>query len=321
MIGTVVYKMSGSGNDFVFVDGRSSRLSRWTPERIRAVCDRHAGVGADGFVLIEPGSVPGAVRFHFSNNDGGRAAMCGNGALCATRIAAHLELADPAGMILETDAGAYRSRCVEGAGELAELVLGDLPESSGPGVALKDGEHEARLIQVGVPHLVVLVDDVAAVPIMDRGRALRFDPALGPAGANVNFVALFRPTAPAEGAEAPEEAERGAAASAGGVGRKGAAPAARGGRREGAAGVGGSGWAMRTYERGVEGETLACGTGAVAAASVLSLTGRTSLPVQIRTASGQVLRVSGTRAGQAIRGASLTGEGRLVFRAVLGDIG
>jgi diaminopimelate epimerase len=279
MIGTIVYKMSGSGNDFVFVDGRASPLSAWTPERILGVCDRHAGVGADGFVVLEPGSVPDAVRFHFFNNDGGRAAMCGNGALCATRVAAHLELARPDGMTLETDAGAYHSRCVEGDGEWAELMLGDLTQFSCPKVKLEGGEYEARLVQVGVPHLVVLVDDVGAVRLQERGRALRFDQALGPPGANVNFAG-----------------------------------------RSGSGSAGGVSWTMRTYERGVEGETLACGTGAVASASVLALAGQASLPLDVRTASGRVLRVAGTVEASAVRAASLIGEGRLIFRAILGEI-
>ncbi len=276
MIGTVVYKMSGSGNDFIFVDGRTSPLAHWSPERIRDVCDRHAGVGADGFVVVEPGSALGAVRFHFFNNDGGRAAMCGNGALCATRVAAHLELASPSGMTLETDAGAYQSRCLEGAGERAELALGDIADISQPAVQLAPGERDARLVRVGVPHLVVQVDDVAGVSIMERGRALRFDPALGEAGANVNFVS-------------------GAAA-------------------------GSPRWAMRTYERGVEGETLACGTGAVAVATALATAGQAALPLEMGTASGRVLGISGSLKGAQLRQAKLSGEGRIVFRAVLGEI-
>jgi len=277
--GTVVYKMNGSGNDFVFVDGRTSPLSAWTPERIRAVCDRHSGVGSDGLVVVEPGSAPDAVRFHFFNSDGGRAAMCGNGALCATRIAAYLELASPNGMTLETDAGTYRSRCVPGDGERAELLLGDVTAFSQPKVRLRSGEREARLVQVGVPHLVVLVEKVGAVELLERGRALRFDPALGPPGANVNFVG------PAEGHSGTQA------------------------------------WAMRTYERGVEGETLACGTGAVACASVLALGGHATLPLQVRTASGKVLSVSGAPTGSGVCGVSLAGEGRLLFRAILGDVG
>jgi diaminopimelate epimerase len=274
MTGTVVYKMSGSGNDFVFTDGRHRDAGSWSPEEIRAVCDRHQGVGADGFVVVDRGSCPGAVRFHFFNNDGGRAAMCGNGALCATRIAAWLELASPVGMTLETDAGTYQSRCLDGSGEQAELILGDLGPVTSPAVRLGTGEREARLIVVAVPHLVVLVDDVAGVDLLDRGRALRQDPALAPDGANVNFVARL-----ASG-----------------------------------------GWAMRTYERGVEGETLACGTGAVASASVLALGGLAKLPQELRTASGLVLGVSGRVHRGRVSGATLRGEGRLVFRAVVGCV-
>ena len=244
MIGAVVYKMTGSGNDFVFVDGRLREPEDWSPEEIRALCDRHRGVGADGFAVVAPGSGPDRVRFHFFNDDGGRAPMCGNGALCATRIAAHLELANPAGMTLETDAGVYQSRCVEGPGERAELLLGDLPAPRPAAVKLEAGEHEAHLALVGVPHLVVLVDDVAAVNLMERGKALRWDPALGPGGANVNFVGRSR----APGRTRSNSARLGAPSSAAQGTRS--ARAAAGGR-------GGAGWAKRTYERGVEGETLA----------------------------------------------------------------
>jgi diaminopimelate epimerase len=250
------------------------------------------------------------VRFHFFNNDGGRAAMCGNGALCATRIAAYLELATPAGMTLETDAGAYRSRCLDGPGERAELVLGDLEPASEPAVRLAAGERDARLFQVGVPHLVVEVDDVAQVSLEERGRALRFDPALGQAGANVNFVsqsarsALFAPSA--RSARSARSA--------------GPARSARSALSALSAGEGGGGeWAMRTYERGVEAETLACGTGATAVAASLAAAGRASLPVQILTASGRALCISGVLRQGRLEEARLGGEGRLVFRAVLGE--
>lgn len=272
MNGLVVHKMTGSGNDFVFVDGRTAGSEGWTPELIRAVCARQTGVGADGFVVLEPGSGPGAVRFHFFNNDGQRAAMCGNAALCATRIAAHFELAPFDGMVLETDAGRYQTRCLSGPGEGAELVLGAVDWPSRPAVSLAGQERDAHLVQVGVPHLVVVVDDLKHLALLERGRALRFDPALGSAGANVNFVA-----------------------------------------RQGS-----DGWAMRTYERGVEGETLACGTGAVACATVLVALGRSKLPIELRTASGCMLRVAGdAQDGKRFGDVRLQGEGRLVFRAAL----
>ena len=58
------------------------------------LCDRRTGVGADGLVILTPDG-PGAVRMAFWNSDGSRAAMCGNAALCSTRLAVYLELAAP----------------------------------------------------------------------------------------------------------------------------------------------------------------------------------------------------------------------------------
>lgn len=287
MKGLVVYKVTGSGNDFVMCDGRFVPRELWTPEAIRRVCDRHNGVGADGLAILEPGGAPGAVRFHFFNNDGGRAAMCGNAALCATRLAAYLELAPPEGMVLETDSGHYRTRCLPGSDERAEIVLGNVAAPQVPAVALQDTEGPAHLALVGVPHLVVQVPDVSAVDLGKRGRALRWDPALGPQGANVNFVSPNPSRLAAEaGTDAPN-------------------------------------WRMRTYERGVEGETLACGTGAVAVAAALLRAGAIqSLPLSILTASGRVLQVDGEpNPTGGITNSRLQGEGRILFKACLLSIG
>jgi diaminopimelate epimerase len=78
-------------------------------------------------------------------------------------------------------------------------------------------------------------------------------------------------------------------------------------------------WAMRTYERGVEAETLACGTGAVACATVLGLRGATGLPLSIRSRSGAILEVFGDLdpAG-GLRNARLRGQARVVYRGTLG---
>jgi diaminopimelate epimerase len=209
----------------------------------------------------------------YYNSDGSHAAMCGNAALCATRLAAHVGLAPARGMQLETDAGTYESRA-PGSLPRAELQLAPIEAPREiAGLPIRDPERRAALALVGVPHLVVLSDDVDQVALHERGPALRHDPALGPAGANVNFVS--------PGASTGE-------------------------------------WRMRTYERGVEAETLACGTGAVAAACTLDLWKIGTLPTRIVTRSGLALEVRARRLQTDEYGDIwLAGEARIVFRGVL----
>jgi diaminopimelate epimerase len=265
--------MTGSGNDFVMVDGRVSAPGDWSPDDMQAACARGTGVGADGLVFLTPGAPPGgAVRMIYFNADGSRAAMCGNAALCSTTLAAHLGLAPADGMDLETDAGTYRSRTAgEGRSEL-HLAPVAIPEAV-PGLGLApETERKAVLARVGVPHLVVLLDDIDHLDLAGRGRALRFDAAVGPEGANVNFIS------------------------------PGSSPAE---------------WRMRTYERGVEGETLACGTGSVAAACAVQEWGLGHLPINIVTRSGRLLEIKANRSAGNYEDVWLSGEGRMVFKAVL----
>src|SRR2546422_405083 len=185
LVGTTIYKMTGSGNDFVMVDSRHTSPAAWSVEDIRPV----------------------------------------------------------------------RARAPV------------------PGLAIAPGERQAALGTVGVPHLVVLVEDVELVDVVSRGRLLRSDPVLGPAGANVNFIS----------------------------------PAGRA-----------SDWRMRTYERGVEDETLACGTGAVAAACALADWGLAKLPVTFWTRSAKRLEIRARKTPEGLYDdVWLGGEARLVVRGVI----
>jgi diaminopimelate epimerase len=273
LIGTAIYKMTGSGNDFVMVDGRHTTPAEWSVEDIRAVCARGTGIGADGLVFVEPGAGPDVVRMIYFNSDGSRAAMCGNAALCTTRLAARLGLANPHRMTLETDAATYESRCAPD-GERAELHLAPVRAPAPvPGLATAPGERQVALGTVGVPHLVVLVEDVERVDVVTRGRQLRYDAGVGPAGANVNFIS------PA--ARPPE-------------------------------------WHIRTYERGVEDETLACGTGAVAAACALADWGVAQPPITFRTRSTRRLEIRARKTPAGLYDdVWLAGEARLVIRGVI----
>jgi diaminopimelate epimerase len=277
-MGTTFYKMTGSGNDFVFLDGREQDPAAWPAERIRAVCDRRRGVGADGLVILvpEPQHGAGYVRMVFFNSDGSAADMCGNAALCSTRLSARLGLARAEGMHLVTGAGTFPTRCSGGESE-AELNLpGFLRPREMPEIERHPGEQSILLATVGVPHLTVLVSDVENLDVHGRGRQLRLHPALRPAGANINFLGPV--PSPRQGSPA---------------------------------------WALRTYERGVEGETHACGTGTVASAVAAASLGLLELPATVQSRSGLPLRVMARLTATHAEDVWLRGEGRLVFRGEL----
>ena len=267
MTETSFYKMSGSGNDFVVLDGRETSPEEWPAERVAAICHRRLGVGGDGLVILTPEEDD--LRMIYLNSDGGRVALCGNAALCCTRLAAHLGIARPEGMKLRTDSGVLATRCV-GEGHLAELQLPPFVAGPKPGIALAEGERDCWFGTVGVPHLIVLVGDTGRVDVTTRGSELRRHPHFAPQGTNVNFV--------------------------------GTAAGARGQ------------WKIRTFERGIEGETLACGTGTVAAAFSLAQAGLGAFPMEFETGSGNLLTVSGTLEGEGQLVGWLRGEGRLVFQ-------
>ena len=260
------------------VDGRISDPAEWTRDAIARICNRRNGVGGDGLVFVAPAG-PGAVRMTYFNSDGSPAPMCGNAALCATRLAVRLEMADPAGMTLVTDAATFSTRC-SGPGHLAELHLPDAEAPRVVDVPLEQGERWIRFGTVGVPHVIVLVDDIAAVDVDGRGRELRRHPTIGPGGANVNFIG--RTSSNTRTPPDPLQPD----------------------------------WALRTYERGIEAETLSCGTGTVAAALALGALGLAELPLSVRSSSGRVLSVTARIDGSVGRDVWLAGEGRLVAQGV-----
>jgi len=261
-------KMNGAANDFVLIDGRVDPAPL-TAGRIRFMCDRRRGIGADGLIVIRPPAEADAeADFHmeYYNSDGFPAEMCGNGSRCAARFGASLGLGAPEG-------GAVRVRLTTDSGSIDALVHGDTVRADMMDARDMRRDIPVRVAQlekivhfmiVGTRHAVLLVDearDLTESDIIELGRTIRNDTAFGPVGANVNFASV------------DEE----------GIVH------------------------LRTYEKGVEAETHACGTGSVASAVVLAHLGRLKSPATVLQHSGDRLNVSFVLAPEGAKNVALEG--------------
>jgi diaminopimelate epimerase len=256
-------KMNGSGNDFIVIDNRRKVLAdRDLPRFITGVCRRRLSVGADGLILIEESPVAD-FRWRFYNSDGSRAEMCGNGARCAARFAAVMDIA-PDEMTFETDVGSVHAM---GSGESVKVRMPDpFDFRSDVRIHLDAGTVDLCVINTGVPHTVAVFDQVREMDVVALGRQIRYHPEFAPAGTNANFICKDGPNA----------------------------------------------ISVRTYERGVEDETLACGTGCIAGALVASTKLGLSSPVSVRTRSGNYLTIHFSAAAEGFTEIYLEGDACIV---------
>lgn len=269
------FKMTGAGNDFIVVDNRA-RLHDLDPATIAALCDRHRGVGADGLLMVEPATTGADFRFRYYNADGGEAEMCGNGARCFGRFAAHLgkEILDQ--VRFETKVGHITAEMIGDAVRITMPEPSDLQlDLELAGAALPSLAH---FLNTGVPHAVSFLPSLAELKELDvesLGRQVRQSSTFGPAGTNANFAAILAPNR----------------------------------------------LALRTYERGVEGETLACGTGIVAAALLHHVLTAAASPIDVEIKGGDTLRVefdaSGSGAQTQFSEVTLTGPADFVFEGTI----
>ena len=215
------HKFDGAGNDFVIIDARGRSLPL-TPEAIAGICHRRRGVGADGLMTLSHAEGYD-FEMRYYNADGYPADMCGNGGRCMA-LFGHL-------LGLGAD-GRLRFLAADGAHE-AEILQWHPDSRQGQvRLGMRDVRRagmstllEGTLLNTGVPHYVVQVDDLDHYDVVGEGRRLRHHPAFGAEGANIDFVQPM-----ADGT-----------------------------------------LLVRTYERGVEDETWACGTGVTACALVTGI--------------------------------------------------
>jgi len=254
------YKMTGSGNDFILIDNREKQVKDYNfAELARKLCNRKWGIGADGLIILNK-SDKADFKWDFFNADGSEAEMCGNGGRCAARLAYILGIGGNA-LSFETKAGIIQAEIDKNKVKLAMTPPRDLHLHIT--LPLENETAIVHFINTGVPHTVLVVEDLENAPVVSLGRQIRFHEYFQPAGTNVNFVKVISKDT----------------------------------------------LYIRTYERGVEGETLACGTGSVAGALIIFKLGMVSPPVKVKTRSGEILEIFFTPDFSKV---FLKGEARLI---------
>jgi diaminopimelate epimerase len=284
-----ITKGHGTGNDFVLTLDELGQLDL-TPQLISKICDRHFGVGADGFIrVVRSSSIPegrailelepAAEWFmDYYNADGSIAEMCGNGVRVFARYLTEKGLVKLGNA--ETLSVATRDGIKDVQPNMAGFAVDMGRWKIDPAAVLVRASgvkvpRPGQGINVGNPHVVVALADAAELADLDLNRAPALDP-IPEFGANVEFVVPNEPMVKD------------------GVGR----------------------FSMRVYERGV-GETMSCGTGIVAAALATRNWAGVGAPNQWQvTVPGGTLgvRMFATEDGEHV---GLSGAAELVYDAQL----
>jgi len=274
-------KMHGAGNDFVVLDGVRQAIDM-TPERARALGDRHFGIGADQILLVERATRPDAdFRYRIFNSDGSEVEHCGNGARCFVRFVHEQGLSDRnplraeiATGILVLDEGDDEQVTVEmGSTRFDPAALPFDPAGLPSHTQGQDTVWELDLdapagmprtvaisaVAISNPHAVQVVDDVDTAPVAVLGPLIEHHPRFA-RRVNAGFMQV----------------------------------------------VDRHNIRLRVFERGA-GETLACGTGACAAVAAGIRRGLLDSPVRVQTRGG-VLTVAWN--GEQLR---MTGPAESVF--------
>ena len=267
-------KMSGTGNDFIFIDESKNPGLIFNGEIVPKLCNRKNGIGADGVITIQNSDEYDFIMNYY-NADGSTGSLCANGARCAILYASDSDR-------LKNGTAKFLSNNVEYSGEILsnESVKFNLnsPQKIKYNFKIKAANQliTSHFANTGSPHVVINIADTVnrfnffnsfeTLPVVPLGREIRYLPEFAPGGTNVNFIKITDNIIQ-----------------------------------------------IRSYERGVEAETLSCGTGSVAAAIISYVTDGLRPPIQIITKGNEKLFVNFEVENQKVKNISLTGPAKIVF--------
>lgn len=281
-------KLQASGNDFILIDRRrflGGKKKSFLAALARKICARKKGIGADGLLFIEP-SKKYSFKMRIFNADGSEAQMCGNGARCAALWYFIKNNSQSKELKFDTKAGVISASLRESIKVSKNLTTAKIKVKITEPVGFRE---DLPVKVLGRKIKVNFINTGVPHLVIFVGNLESLD--VEGIGRAARFNPLFRP----EGANVNF------------VNIKGK-----------------NNIQVRTYERGVEAETLACGTGSVASALVYFLkTKRKSLSksIKVETRGGQTLTVSFNWQKGKIRDVWLEGRASFIYQGSLNQVG
>lgn len=177
-------KGHGTQNDFVLLPDPDGSLEL-SERLVRALCDRRAGLGADGVIRVAPAS-GGGFLMDYRNADGSPAQMCGNGARVFARFLVDAGW-QPPGEFAFLTRGGLRTARLGLAGDVS-IEMGPATVGGRSTATVAGREFPGIAVDVGNPHLVCLLDAGDGLDGLDLTTAPIFDRELFPDGVNIEFV-------------------------------------------------------------------------------------------------------------------------------------
>lgn len=263
--------MVASGNDFVIIENRESRIENLKlPHLAKKICNAKYGTGADGLLVLQK-SRAADVKMRIFNSDGSEAEMCGNGARCVALYKSHQFTRSSVHRVklkIQTKAGIVDSEVND---DNVRIKLTE-PKNIKLDIPLKINTRAIKVnfINTGVPHTVIFTEGLHKIDITPLGRFIRYHKKFSPRGTNVNLAEALNKNS----------------------------------------------LKVRTYERGVEDETLACGTGSVAAALIFALKTAVANKVYVHTQGKETLTVYFTKTADKFKNVWLEGKVKKVYEGV-----
>lgn len=272
---------SGAGNDFVMVNNIAEKIPFEKQKALTIQLCNEKFPNIDGVIFADKPELEGSsLRMNYYNRDGSFGAMCGNGARCISMFAFKHELIAQKEFNIEAVNDLYSAVIVD---DINVKIGFPDPKEIRTGIHINAdiGEGEKKLnvgfVNVGSDHIVLFIDEeVNKIALSCRHMD---DIDVNSAGRVLRFHDDFKP---------------------------------RGGNVNFAQVMADGMIRLRTYERGVERETLACGTGIISTGIISMLQKGIHPPVKIQVQSGEVLTVEAKQEGESPTGLTLTGSAKKI---------